>query len=93
MDTRCAERATLYAMIRTQIHLDPRTYESLCRAAAAQGKARSALARDLLARSLGTSPAVRRRRRYGWTFVGMAHGSASDVAREHDAALAAHKRW
>ena len=80
-------------MIRTQILLDKLTYEALRRAAAAQDKAISALVREVLARSLGTEATPRRRRRYGWTFVGMAHGSASDVSRKHDEYLAEGNRW
>lgn len=71
-------------MIRTQILLDKLTYDALRRAAAAQDKAISALVREVLARSLGTEPAQGRRRRYGWTFVGMARGTTRDVSRRHD---------
>jgi len=83
----------VYSMIRTQILLDKLTYEALRRAAAAQDKAISALVREVLARSLGTEPTPGRRRRYGWTFVGMARGTTSDVSRRHDDYLSEGKRW
>jgi hypothetical protein len=83
----------VYGVIRTQILLDPATHAALKKAAAAQGKGLSALARELLGAALRGTATKRGSRRYDWTFVGMAHGGPGDVAERHDDYLNRGERW
>ncbi len=81
-------------MIRTQILLDPETHQLLHRAAAARGVSLSALVREAVRGALGgPRKGVRRRRRYGFSFVGCIRGDRRPVAEEHDAALGEGGRW
>jgi len=79
-------------MIRAHVRLDEQTYRALRETAAGRGIAASALARELLARSLGTAPGSGRRR-YVWTFVGMSRSRSSDGSLRHDDHLASGRRW
>ena len=83
----------MYPVIRTQILLDPSTHAALKKAAAAQGKGLSALARELLGAALRGTAGKKGRHRYDWTFVGMAHGGPGDVSERHDDYLNEGKRW
>ena len=78
-------------MKRTQIQLDDRTYEVLRRRAFEKGCSMSALARELMGRSLGTSTAKQRPTLRNFTFIGAGRsrqGRLSPVSERHDEALA-----
>lgn len=77
-------------MRRTQIQLDDRTYAALRRRAYEQGCSISALARELLAQSLGAKRPARRLTLKHFPFVGVGssiQGTASPVSERHDEAL------
>lgn len=78
-------------MKRTQVQLDERTYEALRRRAFEKGCSMSSLARQLMARSLGTSTATRQPTIKDFTFIGAGRsrqGRLSPVSERHDEALA-----
>lgn len=77
-------------MKRTQIQLDERTYEALRRRAFEKGCSISALARELLAHSLGTGKAKERPTIKDFTFIGAGRSRQdrlSPVSERHDEAL------
>lgn len=77
-------------MKRTQIQLDERTYETLRRRAFEKGCSFSALVRELLTHSLGTSRTKRRLTIKDFTFIGAGRsrqGRLSPVSERHDEAL------
>lgn len=78
-------------MKRTQIQFDERTYEALRRRAFEKGCSISALVRELMARSLGTSTAKQQPTIKDFTFIGAGRsrqGRLSPVSERHDEALA-----
>lgn len=78
-------------MKRTQIQFDERTYEALRRRAFEKGCSISALVREFMARSLGTSTAKRQPTIRDFTFIGAGRsrqGRLSPVSERHDEALA-----
>jgi hypothetical protein len=83
----------MYAVIRTQVLFDRETHEALKRAAAVRRIGLSALVRELVRHALGGSAPGRRRRRFGWTFVGAIRGDRANVSERHDEILAHGKRW
>ncbi len=79
-------------MRRTQIQLDERTYAAARRRAYERGCSLSAVVREALAQSLGTSPTKRRRALADFRFVKVGRsrqGRLSPVSERHDEALAA----
>ena len=77
-------------MRRTQIQLDDKTYAALRRRAYEQGRSISALARELLAQSLGARRPTRRLTLKDFPFVGVGsshQGPESPVSERHDEAL------
>ena len=78
-------------MKRTQVQLDEATYEALRRKAFEQGSSIAAIVREILAESLGTYQAGRRRSMEDFTFVGIGRsrqGRQAPVSERHDEALA-----
>lgn len=79
-------------MKRTQVQLDEATYEALRRQSYEERRSMSALIRDLVARSMGTTPRRSRPRHLAqFPFIGAGRskqGRLSPVSERHDEALA-----
>ena len=80
-------------MKRTQVRLDEAMYHAVRRKAFEERRSMAAVIRELIARSVGTTPARSRPRRLTeFSFIGAGRskqGRLSPVSEKHDAALAA----